>query len=184
MFIHDQQRLEFFQRDEQEEVDILFLGDSLIERFDTGTYFPEYRTANRGIDGDTVSGVLRRFDESLNVAVVHNHILLIGINDTLDACKHYETLMKRVRERYQDAKIFALALLPVGGVYSEYNRTAIKANAIIQDAAKKCGATFLNARPILQDEDGELKEEFTVDGVHLNSQGYEKLAEFIRNSLL
>ena len=183
MFTHNQQRLEFFKRDEQEEVDILFLGDSLIERFDTETYFSEYRTANRGIDGDTVSGVLRRFDESLNVAVVHNLILLIGINDTSDACKHYETLMKRVRERYQDAKIFALALLPVGSIYSDYNRMAIKANAIIQDAAKKCGATYLDARPILQDEDGELKEEFTVDGVHLSALGYQELTWFIKKHI-
>lgn len=63
--------------------------------------------------------------------------------------------MKRGRERYQDAKIFALALLPIGGIYSDYNRMTTKANTIIQDAAKKCCATYLDARPILQDVDGE-----------------------------
>ena len=183
MFAHDLQRLEFFHRDSQEEADILFLGDSLIERFDLETHFPERKTVNRGIDGDTVSGVLRRLEDSLNVQKVHNVILLIGINDTLDACKSYETFVKRVRERYQDAKIFALALLPVGGIYSDYNRMAIKANAIIQDAAKKCGATYLDARPILQDEDGELKEEFTVDGVHLSALGYQELTWFIKKHI-
>ena len=35
------------------EVDVAFLGDSLTDGYDLQKYFPEYKTSNRGIGGDT-----------------------------------------------------------------------------------------------------------------------------------
>src|SRR5688572_21668304 len=70
-------------RVEQDRGAIVFLGDSITQgwhdNFDNS--FPELRTANRGISGDTTRGVLLRLQEdvlALNPAAV---VLLIGTND-------------------------------------------------------------------------------------------------------
>lgn len=51
---HYGDRLELFSALQEGDVDVLFLGDSLTERYDLDSYFPNLTTANRGIDGDTV----------------------------------------------------------------------------------------------------------------------------------
>ena len=42
------------------EVDIAFIGDRLTDRYDLENYYPQYITANRGINGDTTFDVENR----------------------------------------------------------------------------------------------------------------------------
>ena len=177
---HYQSRLSFFSCDAREEVDLLFLGDSLTERCDLALYYPEYIAANRGIDGDTVSGVIDRLEASLNIERVGALVLLIGINDIVDAMERYLELLCKIRERYPRTRIIALAPLPTGGIYTSMNRPALKLATQIQALAVSYNAEYLNVRSVLEDEDGELAEEYTLDGVHLSALGYERLTARIK----
>lgn len=177
---HYRDRLAFFATDAQEEADLLFLGDSLVERYDLAEYFPEMRAVNRGIDGDTVSFALDRLDISLNVASPTSVALLLGINDLEDAARNYARLLRFVRQRYPKARILVLSLLPVGEAYASMNEPAQNVNGILRAAAKEIGAEYLDVRGALADEEGTLEEENTVDGIHLTPLGYRKLTEAIR----
>ena len=45
------------------EVDVAFLGDSLTDGYDLAKYYPQFKTANRGIGGDTTHGLEARLQE-------------------------------------------------------------------------------------------------------------------------
>jgi len=48
-----------------------------------------------------------------------------------------------------------------------------KLNDHIKQLASESGAIYLDLHPVMEDAKGELKADFTADGVHLNPQGYQ-----------
>ncbi len=63
---------------------IVFLGDSLVERAEWAEFFPGTGAVNRGIGGDTTEGVLKRLDQlGLKPGKSGRVFLYIGINDLL-----------------------------------------------------------------------------------------------------
>lgn len=180
---HYLQRIYSFSRDAHDEVDLLFLGDSLVERYDLAFYFPGCHSVNRGIDGDTVYGVLQRIEPSLNIPEVKNLFLLIGVNDTEDASENYPRLLKAIKQRYPRTNIVAFSVLPTRGLYSKINVQALELNKIIRASAKSIGVTYVDVRYALEDEKGELEEAYTVDDIHLTPMGYERLTKAIMSYL-
>lgn len=63
-----------------EDVDVVFLGDSLVENWQTELAFPLISCMNQGISGDVTEGILNRLDlvEAFSPRVV---VLEIGTND-------------------------------------------------------------------------------------------------------
>ena len=59
--------------------------------------------------------------------------------------------------------------IDAGSVGNKNNADILKTNEII---AKIKGVHFLDLGPILRDENGELKLEYTREGLHLNATGY------------
>ncbi len=180
---HYLQRVYSFSRDVHDEVDLLFLGDSLVERYDLASYFPGCRSVNRGIDGDTVYGVLHRIEPSLNIPEVKNLFLLIGVNDTEDASVNYPRLLKAIKRCYPQSNIVALSLLPTRGLYSRINDQALELNKTIYASAKSIGVIYADVRYALEDEKGELEEAYTVDDIHLTPMEYERLTKAIMSYL-
>jgi len=70
-------------RVEQDQQAIVFLGDSITQGWhdDFDGLFPELKTANRGISGDTTRGVLIRLKEDVLALNPRAVVLLIGTND-------------------------------------------------------------------------------------------------------
>ena len=172
---HYGDRLELFSTLQEGDVDALFLGDSLTERYDLDSYFPNLTTANRGIDGDTVFGLLHRLDESIAGVNPRVIVMLIGVNDVDAAPSQYPELLLEVRKRFPSIPLLCLSLLPVGGIYSDMNADILKANEIIREEAETIGANYVDVHPCLCDDSGELCEDCTVDGVHLSPEGYRRL---------
>ena len=63
---------------------MVFLGNSIIEGFDLGFYFPDHQTINRGIVGDHLDGLIERLDNSAVALKPEKLFLMIGINDIGD----------------------------------------------------------------------------------------------------
>ena len=70
-------------RVQQDQHAIVFLGDSITQGWhdDFDGLFPELKTANRGISGDTTRGVLYRLPEDVLALHPRAVVLLIGTND-------------------------------------------------------------------------------------------------------
>jgi lysophospholipase L1-like esterase len=155
---------------------VVMLGDSLTQRAQwseiTGCRF----AANRGIGGDVSAGVLRRLDDvtKLRPSAV---FLMIGINDIAKRVPT-ETIVGNVRrtiERLNDAgaKVYLTLVLPVTrGYVPKMNPTVAELNAAYITLAKETKATVVDFREEMRTPEGALRNELTVDGIHLSPDGY------------
>ncbi|HWA24828.1 MAG TPA: GDSL-type esterase/lipase family protein [Lacunisphaera sp.] len=78
-----ERRTKWAGRLEQDKGAIVFLGDSITQGWhdDFDGMFPELKTANRGISGDTTRGVLIRLQEDVLALQPRAVVMLIGTND-------------------------------------------------------------------------------------------------------
>jgi lysophospholipase L1-like esterase len=155
---------------------VVMLGDSLTQRAPwneiTGCGF----LANRGIGGDVSAGVLRRLDEvtKLGPSAV---FLMIGINDIARKVPN-ETIVGNVRriiERLNDAgaKVYLTLTLPVTrGYVPKMNPTVNELNTAFIALAKETKATVVDFRQEMRTDEGALRNDLTVDGIHLSPEGY------------
>ena len=96
----------------------------------------------------------------------------------------YRTILLGIREHLPDAKIFMLSYYPVNPAVAEKNPWAkealqIRTNARINSAneavrklAEETGAEFLDLNEGIRDKNGNLKAEYTVEGMHMYADGY------------
>ena len=155
---------------------VVMLGDSLTERAQwseiTGCPF----VANRGIGADDSAGVLRRVDDvtKLKPSAV---FLMIGVNDVASSVPT-ETIVDNVRQTITTlsdagAKVYLQLVLPVTqGFPRKINPKVTELNAAYLALAQETKATIVDFRSQARTEDGFLREELSVDGIHLTPAGY------------
>lgn len=160
---------------------IVFLGDSITEGFPTADAFPNENAINRGIGGDVIDGVIERLNVSVFNLKPKRVYLMIGINNIWwfspdapaeELGKQFENLVMKLKQGTKETEIILLSILPVGGKEAAKNIKVNALNKIIQTIARRENLTYLDLHPIMKDANGNLREEFTADGVHLNLKGY------------
>jgi len=155
-------------------VDISFVGDSLTEGYDVKTFYPTYNVVNRGIGGDTTFGVESRLDSSVydvNPKIVS---LLIGANNFDTMLENYENIVTKIRINLPSTKLVLCSLTSMTGNWGRNNKKAKNNNIEIQKIAERNGCTFVDLySPLLDPETNQLKEEYSLDGGHLKSAGYQ-----------
>src|SRR5215218_3830 len=140
--------------------DIVMLGDSLTELGNWHELVPEFRVIDRGIGGDTSSGVLDRLKEVIErrPKVV---FVMIGTND-IDLQVPPDVLMSNLREivtRLRDASIIPVAqsILFHGGGRQAGNTTIAAVNAEWGAFCAAQGVRFLDLNAVIA-PDGHLRE--------------------------
>ena len=165
---------------------ILLAGSSLMEQFpihellqDAGVSLPVY---NRGVGGF----VTQEFQAALDVCVLQlrpRHIFLnIGTLEGLLA--RYEAIVREILEKLPGVKITLLAYYPLCEsrmredphmaevLRYRNNRTIAQANQGVETLARRLGLSFANCNQYLVDSTGGLKEEYTIEGMHIYGDGY------------
>ena len=95
----------YLENEKKEKVDIVFVGDSMVELFDCSTLnLPEYTIYNRGIISDKSAGVLMSFDDRVLALSPKLVVMEIGSNDicdgyTLKQVKNIEEGRKWLKEQ-------------------------------------------------------------------------------------
>jgi lysophospholipase L1-like esterase len=163
------------------------LGDSITAGGEWQELFPEILIVNRGIGGDTTKGLLHRLDEVIErqpKAV----FILIGINDmgrgisVEDAFSNYQEIIERLKT--EDVKVFVQStILPGGNVSAERHRQVFELNDKLKAlCASEEGVSFVDLNKVLSPA-GVLDAKYTLDGIHLNGQGYWEWAETIKSTV-
>jgi lysophospholipase L1-like esterase len=174
-----ERRTEFWQHRKQDEGAVVFLGDSITQGWsDLARAFPDLKTANRGIGGDTTRGVLFRMKED----VLEEHpaavVLLVGVNDLgqggkpEDAADNIRLILAALKKSNPRMPVIVCKVMPS----NESMAPKIKAlNGLVDD--------LVNSEPqwircdtwsIYANEDGTCKKEEFPDQLHPNKLGYEK----------
>ena len=174
---------------------IVFIGNSIIQGFPLKKYFPEANIYNRGIVADKIgigndAGVLKRMNIScydLQPSVI---FIMIGINDIADGRRSAKTIAQGVEQivnnifqRHPMSEVYIHSILPIQGDLSRLNPSIDSVNTYLQEMVDMISilyfVRFIDLHMLFSDDYGQLFEELTWDGIHLNSKGYDIWAEFI-----
>ncbi|WP_188773172.1 GDSL-type esterase/lipase family protein [Novosphingobium endophyticum] len=167
---------------------VIFLGDSITEWTAWEDWFPELRTANRGIGGQAIRDVLARLDSA--VVAPRAISLLIGTNDlhglgksmnVPEIAAHMDTLVRRIRELAPSAALFVNSVLPRS---THFRDRIVQLNKEYQRIAAGYDAVYVDAWSALAGEDGAIRSEFTTDGLHLSIEGYNAWVAVLRPHLV
>ena len=174
---------------------ILFVGSSLMEQFPVNELTMDlelpYTIYNRGIGGFTTQELVQVLDVCV-YDVKPSHIFInIGTNDLNDAdysvealISRYEDILRQIRQNLPDAKLHLLAYYPVnepvgltdpfmGQMFRQRTNSKIaEANAAIRELAERTGANYYDFNDGITDDTGNLKAEYTVEGMHMYADGY------------
>ena len=175
----------------------VFLGDSITEGYPLGDLYGDYtaRTGllvyNRGISAETAAHLLTRLDSALELEP-RNLVLLIGTNDLGEGEDPYDSIaaiLDRAASVCPETNVILQAVYPVnrhmdtlGGrmmVGSRNKEDICALNARLETLAAEKGVTWLDLTAALSDENGELKKEYTYDGLHPTAAGYQVITEYI-----
>jgi lysophospholipase L1-like esterase len=162
---------------------IVFLGNSITERGVWSELLPGEIIMNRGIGGDNTFGVLARLNDVIQYKP-KKIFLLIGINDIgrglpVDVISNnYRRIIEQVRTGSPKTKLFVQSVLPLNEkiLKAEYLKgkrdSIIKLNTAIQAMAKEAKITYIDLHPVFEDAPENLKENLTIDGIHLKPSAY------------
>ena len=180
------------------EPDILFIGDSIVEYYPLQELFGISKTiVNRGIRGYQTGLLLENLDAHLYGGAVDKIVLLIGTNDigkdvpVNEALNNLEVIIQSIARDYPLTEIKLLSILPVNEG-EEYKQTVyIRTNEKIQrwnQAYKELASAYMQVEYVsvfeeLLDQEGQLKSDYTTDGLHLSVSGYQALSETLKTRL-
>ena len=178
---------------------IVFYGDSITEGYNVKEFFDEYRVVNSGISGDTTENLIARIDSDLydyNPSMV---IIQIGTNDIRtgikdeDIIKNLKLIIKGIRKNRKNANILIESIYPINReMNTEYwkdvnpdytNKHIIKVNKMIQKMCKNEHIKYINVYSHLLDDNNNLKEIYSKEGLHLTDLGYYKTTKVIKEYL-
>jgi lysophospholipase L1-like esterase len=168
-----------------DEVSTVFVGDSITAGGRWDEWFPEERSRNLGVGGDTTDAVLARLDEviALDPRTV---VLLIGTNDLAwrrsaeHIVRNIETILVTLRKALPDAQLLLQSVIPREAAYAD---TIKDVNRHLWQFASTVRAQYLDLWPALAAPDGAIDPECSDDSLHLNERGYEVWVSELRGAL-
>lgn len=177
----------------------VFFGDSLTEFYDTDSAFPSFASYNRGISGDTTDGMLSRLDSNLLALEPSRIVFLGGANDLNhglspdEIVANIREILSKIKTSLPECEVYVETLYPVNpdtrplylnSVADRKNEDILKINAALIPLCEEMGVTLINVHDSLTDADGKLREELTMDGLHVNKDGYSIVTNILSEYLL
>ncbi|WP_081462710.1 SGNH/GDSL hydrolase family protein [Trichormus azollae] len=165
----------------------ILAGDSLSLWFPPDLLPEDRNWLNQGISGETSDGLLKRLD-LFDHTQPESILVMIGINDLIRGVSDEEILtnqrriIRYLRRNHPQTEIIVQSILPHGGEEARWegrekllaipNRRIQKLNEELQRIATQQNVQYINLHPLFTNKQGDLRREFTTDGLHLNPQGY------------
>lgn len=180
------------------EPDIIFIGDSIVE------YYPlqellqtDKRLVNRGIRGYKTDLLLENLDAHLFGQALDKVFILIGTNDIgkempqTETLANLEVVIQEISRDYPLAQIQLLSVLPVNEDPAYKSAVYVRSNEKIlalNQAYRKMASAYMNVQFIdlydaFLDEEGQLRPDYTTDGLHLTIAGYVALSKALQEYL-
>lgn len=184
----------------------LFTGSSLMEQFPIAEYCLNDGLPvayNRGIGGYTTDDFLAAIDTVLLDPQPSKLFINIGTNDIRPMpegedwfehlSKNYRRICDIIREKLPDAEVYMMAYYPVNGHVAlaqdnsamrvRTNENIDRANRMVRKLAEEYGFNYIDVNDGLKDEQGNLKAERTMDGIHFDPAGYRTVFERLKKYL-
>jgi beta-glucosidase len=188
-------------RAKQGDVDLLFIGDSITQGWETSpprggkeVWAKNYggrKAMNAGISGDQTQHVLWRLDNG-NIDGIQPKlaVVMIGTNNVPERSNctaqnitdGVKAIVARLREKLPQTKILLLAIFPRSDRAMENDAMKEKIDTVnksIATLADNNNVYFLDINSKFLDADGKIPDDVMPDHLHPNTKGYEIWAEAI-----
>jgi lysophospholipase L1-like esterase len=174
---------------------IVFLGNSITQVGKWQVLLPDKKVINKGISGDVTKGVLARIEDCLS-AKPEKIFVMIGINDlkiglAVDSITIGQTkIIKQIKKLSPQTRIYMQSTLPVNesmlaNIYKRLNNEAInQMNAALKLVCKQQKVGYLDVHSTLTDQNGQLKQALSTDGLHLKPEAYVIWVNYLKTNKL
>ena len=165
----------------------LLLGDSLSLWFPPDLLPGRRSWLNQAISGENSNGLLLRLPllDANNPDII---FIMIGINDLIwgktdaELLDNAEAIVEYLRQMHPNTQIVVQSILPHGGADATWEgrerllvlspQRLQRVNAALAAIAASYRVDFLDLHPLFVNGEGNLRQDLTTDGLHLNRQGY------------
>jgi len=161
---------------------IIIAGDSHVELGDWYELFHgTCAIRNCGLSGARIPDVADLVS-AIGDSSPEKVVLLCGINDlgagtSVDtSVAAYRQLISSTQASLHPKQIIALSVMPLTQKHIDLNRRVADFNRGLQKTCEEQQVQFLDVTAAVSGQTGALAEDLTGDGLHLNHQGYLKLA--------
>lgn len=133
---------------------------------------------NRGINGNTTSDMLNRFDRAV---LSHNptHVIILGGANDIIWAESFDRIVYNLRlmaEKSDEHNITVIFGLPTPTVYRQYNDLLARIRDWIKNYAASKGYNIIPFDQAFYDQEGNIKRELLLaDGAHPAQAGYEEM---------
>jgi lysophospholipase L1-like esterase len=188
---------------------ILFVGSSLMEHFPLNELMMNKGMTqvayNRGIGGYTTKDLLETMDECIFSLEPSRIFINIGSNDIgtpgyleENLIDSYRKILLLIKKGLPKTKVTLIAYYPINaedefGIPSDIkkmmfatrtNSAINSANQAIEKLAEELKYEFINVNQGLMDEIGNLKYEYSVEGLHMKPEAYDVILDNLKVYLL
>jgi len=170
---------------------VVFLGDSITDRWNLAKFFPGKPYINRGIGGQITTQLIVRFHADVVALHPKAVVILAGVNDVqgvfqVETEQQIETNYLTLAELAQ-----ANGIIPVFTKITPLNNYTPNAGTVLQDRhadelarlnawleafCTQRRYTLIDYGPSLRDDRGLMRADFTTDGIHPTDAAYAVMA--------
>ncbi len=168
----------------------VFLGDSLTHRYDLKKYFEDKPIVNSGEDGYKTTDILDNLEKMVYEYNPSKVFLLIGTNDlpttSIDEIvNNIKKIVSKIKENKAYTTIYIESLYPINPekIKNRKNEDIDEINKKLEQLCKDEKINYIDINSILKNDDGNLKEEYSDDGLHMNEVAYENISNQLRQYL-
>ena len=184
------QRASLFEQLPTSSDDILFIGNSITDGGEWSELFQNPHVKNRGISGDTTWGVYDRISV-LFKGKPAQIFLMIGINNVPQGespnniASDIQQIIQKIKKESPYTEILIQSILPVTTKYNMFQEHTSHwqeipdINQAILNICQKEKVKYIDLFTHFVDNNGQMKPEYTNDGLHLLGKGYMLWKEII-----
>ena len=187
----------------------LMVGSSLMDNFPINELQQSFGIKeiiyNRGIGGTVTTELLASMEECIFELEPSKIFINIGTNDisapgyTMEGLiSNYTDILKQVKARLPECRVYVMAYYPVNtiadyGLPVEHkedmfktrtNEAILKANKAIEKLACQFDYEYIDVNEGLMDEEGNLKADLAIEGLHMWPQAYAIILNNLKKYLL
>ena len=173
---------------------VVFVGSSLMEMFPIEEWTKELGenapiVYNRGVGGYRTTDLLPILDVCVFELEPRKIFINIGTNDLSDSnipletvMENYDRIVTLIEDKLPNVIIYMMAYYPINYeaateemkpcLLIRTNEKIRSANELVAKIAAKHNQKYIDVNTALTDDQGRLKAEYTIEGMHIKPEGY------------
>jgi len=185
---------------------IVFTGSSLMEMFPVHNWAKELgpdapKVYNRGVGGYRTEDMLPILDALVTDLLPRRVFINIGTNDLSDASvtidaliARYDEILTRIEAALPGVEIILMAYYPINYDAADEGMKAClrirtnerirEANRAVEALAARHGQAYMDFNAPLTNEQGRLKAEYTIEGMHIKPEGYRAIWPMVAQAIV